>query len=85
MARALELQLEDGPRSSLGIGLGSDDALGPHREFARRFVEEIRKLAGNMPGDRWKKTKRLAVRMPKATRLAGIRMEKMKEVKRPPL
>ncbi|RRT31995.1 hypothetical protein B296_00057367 [Ensete ventricosum] len=49
---AIELQPDDGPRSSLGIGPGSDDAMGPRREFARRFVEEIEKLAGNTPGDR---------------------------------
>ncbi|RRT68888.1 hypothetical protein B296_00032601 [Ensete ventricosum] len=47
---------DDGPRSSLGIGLGLDDTLGPHREFARRFTEGIRKLAGSTPGDHRKKT-----------------------------
>ncbi|RZS24893.1 hypothetical protein BHM03_00058029 [Ensete ventricosum] len=46
----------DGPRSSLGIGPGSDDAVEPRREFARRFAEGIGKLAGNIPGDRRKKT-----------------------------
>ncbi|RWW56590.1 hypothetical protein BHE74_00036682 [Ensete ventricosum] len=41
---------------SLGVlGQGLEDAEGTRREFARRFVEGIRKLARNMPGDhRWK-------------------------------
>ncbi|RRT43174.1 hypothetical protein B296_00052242, partial [Ensete ventricosum] len=42
-------------RSSLGIGPGLDDAVGPHWEFARRFAKEIRKLAGSTPGDHRKK------------------------------
>ncbi|RZR92172.1 hypothetical protein BHM03_00020432 [Ensete ventricosum] len=29
----------------------SDDAMGSRRKFARRFVEGIRKLAGNVKGD----------------------------------
>ncbi|RWW07961.1 hypothetical protein GW17_00028627 [Ensete ventricosum] len=49
--------------------LTKDDTMGPHREFARRFVEAIRKLAGNMPGDRWKKIVRLTARMLEAVRL----------------
>ncbi|RWW10725.1 hypothetical protein GW17_00025719 [Ensete ventricosum] len=59
----MELQPDDGPRSSLGIGPGSDDVVGPRREFVRRFVEGIRKLAGNMLGDHQK--------IPEASRLAG--------------
>ncbi|RZS01510.1 hypothetical protein BHM03_00031382, partial [Ensete ventricosum] len=55
----------------LGIGLGSDDAVGPRREFARRFAEGIWKLAGNTLGDRWKKTIELTVRMPEAIELSG--------------
>ncbi|RWV97738.1 hypothetical protein GW17_00039454 [Ensete ventricosum] len=47
---------DDGPRSSLGIGPISNDAVGPHWEFARRFTERIGKLAGNTLGDRQKKT-----------------------------
>ncbi|RWW71286.1 hypothetical protein BHE74_00020981 [Ensete ventricosum] len=35
----------------LGIGLGSDDAVGSHQKFARRFVEGIGKLIGNAKGD----------------------------------
>ncbi|RWV82277.1 hypothetical protein GW17_00056234, partial [Ensete ventricosum] len=53
----MKLQLDDGPRSSLGIRPGSDDAVEPHREFARRFVEKIRKLVGNTPGDHRKNTR----------------------------
>ncbi|RRT33292.1 hypothetical protein B296_00050465 [Ensete ventricosum] len=67
----MELQPDDGLRSSLGIGLGSDDVVGPHREFAKRFVEEIGKLAGNTSGDRRKKTRRLTTRMLEAAGLAG--------------
>ncbi|RWW44719.1 hypothetical protein BHE74_00049498 [Ensete ventricosum] len=51
------LQLNDGPRSSLGIGPGLDDVVGPHRESARRFAEGIGKLAGSTPGDHRKKTR----------------------------
>ncbi|RWV95882.1 hypothetical protein GW17_00041449 [Ensete ventricosum] len=52
----MDLQPDDGPRSSLCIGLGLDDAVGPHREFARRFTEGIRKLTGSIPEDHRKKT-----------------------------
>ncbi|RWW41597.1 hypothetical protein BHE74_00052906, partial [Ensete ventricosum] len=59
MTGAMELQPDDGPRSSLGIGSGLDDAVEPRQEFARRFTERIGKLAGNTPGDRRKNTIRL--------------------------
>ncbi|RWV83728.1 hypothetical protein BHE74_00043001 [Ensete ventricosum] len=68
----MELQPDDGPRSSLGIGTGSDDAVGFHWEFARRFAEGIKKLTGNTPGDHREKTERLAVSMSEATRLAKV-------------
>ncbi|RWW61518.1 hypothetical protein BHE74_00031426 [Ensete ventricosum] len=42
----MKLQPDNEPRSSLGIGPGLDDAMGPHREFARRFAEGIRNLLG---------------------------------------
>ncbi|RZS02932.1 hypothetical protein BHM03_00033038, partial [Ensete ventricosum] len=45
--------------------------VGVRREFARRFVEGIGKLAGYMPGDGWKKTVRLATRMLEVVRFAG--------------
>ncbi|RWW75101.1 hypothetical protein BHE74_00016891 [Ensete ventricosum] len=35
----------------LGIGPGSDDAMGSRRKFARRFVEGIEKLTANAKGD----------------------------------
>ncbi|RWW02417.1 hypothetical protein GW17_00034494 [Ensete ventricosum] len=70
---AIELQPDDGPRSSLGIRPGSDDAAGPRREFTRRFAKGIGKLAWNTPGERRKKTRRLAARMPEAVGLAGVR------------
>ncbi|RZR81453.1 hypothetical protein BHM03_00007679 [Ensete ventricosum] len=94
MTGSIELQPDNGPRSSLGIGPGSDDVVGSRREFVRRFVEGIGKLAGNMKGDHWEKTGGLAARMSEATGLCGrrsyilvfqLRKEKMKEVKRPPL
>ncbi|RWW18341.1 hypothetical protein BHE74_00031131 [Ensete ventricosum] len=47
------------PRSSLGIGPSSDDAMGPRREFARRFAEGIRKLTRNTFGDRRRKNVKL--------------------------
>ncbi|RZR73611.1 hypothetical protein BHM03_00026375, partial [Ensete ventricosum] len=48
----------DGPRYSLGIGPSSDDVMGSHRKFARRFVEGIGKLAGNTKGDCWEEDRR---------------------------
>ncbi|RZS20237.1 hypothetical protein BHM03_00052727 [Ensete ventricosum] len=63
----------NGPRSSLGIGPSSDDAVGSRREFAKRFVEGIRMLARNMKGDHRKKTRELTARMPEATGLAEVR------------
>ncbi|RWW42459.1 hypothetical protein BHE74_00051991 [Ensete ventricosum] len=68
----MELQPDNGPRSSLGIEPGSDDAVGSRREFARRFAQGIGKLIGNITGDHWKKTRGLAARLPKATRLAKV-------------
>ncbi|RRT53952.1 hypothetical protein B296_00000237 [Ensete ventricosum] len=53
-------------------GRGSDDVVGLHWEFARRFAEGIGKLVGNTLGDRRKKIIRLLARMPEATGLAGI-------------
>ncbi|RRT47553.1 hypothetical protein B296_00009690 [Ensete ventricosum] len=73
MIGAMKLHPYDGLRSSLGIGPGLDDAMRPRREFARRFAKGIGKLAGNMPGDSWKKTRRLTARMPKVIGLVGVR------------
>ncbi|RWW07347.1 hypothetical protein BHE74_00006478 [Ensete ventricosum] len=67
----MELRPYDGPRSNLGIGLGSDDAVGPRREFARRFTKTIEKLNGNIPRDHQKKTIGLAARMLEVVGLAG--------------
>ncbi|RRT31350.1 hypothetical protein B296_00052008 [Ensete ventricosum] len=53
-----QLQPDNGPRYSLGIGPSSYDAVGSHRKFARRFTEEIRKLAGNAKGDYWEQDRR---------------------------
>ncbi|RWW61873.1 hypothetical protein BHE74_00031029 [Ensete ventricosum] len=47
MTRAIELQSDDGFRSSLSIRPSLDDAMGSRREFTRRFAEGIGKLAGS--------------------------------------
>ncbi|RRT35288.1 hypothetical protein B296_00055604 [Ensete ventricosum] len=56
----MELQPDDGPRSSLSIKPGFGRCSGISSKFARRFTEEIRKLTGNTSGDYRKKTKRLS-------------------------
>ncbi|RWW52146.1 hypothetical protein BHE74_00041450, partial [Ensete ventricosum] len=71
MTGVMELQPDDGPRSSLSIRPGFRQCSRISPKFARRFTEEIRKLAGNMPRDCQKKTGRLTVRIPKAAGLAG--------------
>ncbi|RZS13215.1 hypothetical protein BHM03_00044765 [Ensete ventricosum] len=53
---AMKLQLDNGPRSSLGIGQGLDDVVGPRWEFARRFAEGIENLIRSTLGDHRKKT-----------------------------
>ncbi|RWV87467.1 hypothetical protein GW17_00050531 [Ensete ventricosum] len=72
MKGSMKLQPDDEPRSSLCIGPGSDDAVGFRREFTRRFTEEIRKLAGNTPGDHREKTERLVASMLEATGLVEV-------------
>ncbi|RWV94987.1 hypothetical protein BHE74_00058902 [Ensete ventricosum] len=47
----MELQPDNGPRSSLSIGPGCGRCGGFRWEFTRRFTEGIGKLAGNTPGD----------------------------------
>ncbi|RWV94940.1 hypothetical protein GW17_00042477 [Ensete ventricosum] len=42
----------------LGIGPSLDDAIGSRQKFARRFAKGIRKLAGNVKGDRQKEDRR---------------------------
>ncbi|RWW03881.1 hypothetical protein GW17_00032924 [Ensete ventricosum] len=68
----MELQPDDGPRSSLGIRPGSDDAVGSRREFAKRFTEGIEKLVGNLNGDHREKTEGLTARMSEAIGLAEV-------------
>ncbi|RWW50040.1 hypothetical protein BHE74_00043723 [Ensete ventricosum] len=51
MTRAIKLQPDDGIRSSLSIGSWFERCSGISSKFARRFVEGIRKLIGNTPGD----------------------------------
>ncbi|RRT66994.1 hypothetical protein B296_00032521 [Ensete ventricosum] len=52
-----KLQLDNEPISSLGIRPDLDDAVGPCREFAMRFIEVIGKLTGSTPGDHQRKTR----------------------------
>ncbi|RWW56672.1 hypothetical protein BHE74_00036587 [Ensete ventricosum] len=58
MTGSMKLQSNDGPRESLGIEPSLDDIVGSRRKFARRFVEGIGKLAGNVKGDRRKEDRR---------------------------
>ncbi|RRT32281.1 hypothetical protein B296_00048181 [Ensete ventricosum] len=68
----MELQPDDGPRSSLSIRPGFGRCSRISSEFARGFTEGIEKLARNMLGDCRTKTIGLVVRMSEATRLAGV-------------
>ncbi|RZS01033.1 hypothetical protein BHM03_00030831 [Ensete ventricosum] len=58
MAESMKLQPDDGPRYNLGIGPSSNNLVGSHRKFARRFTEGIKKLVGNVKGDRSKEDHR---------------------------
>ncbi|RRT31815.1 hypothetical protein B296_00051841 [Ensete ventricosum] len=72
MTRAMKLQQDDGPRSSMSIRPGFGRCGGISRKFVRRFAEGSRKLTGNTSGDYRKKTRKLAARMPEAVGLAGV-------------
>ncbi|RWW71694.1 hypothetical protein BHE74_00020546 [Ensete ventricosum] len=67
----MELQPDDGPRSSLSIEPRFRRCSGISLEFVRRFAEGIGKLAGNMLGDCQKKTIGLVARILEVARLAG--------------
>ncbi|RZR83812.1 hypothetical protein BHM03_00010539 [Ensete ventricosum] len=58
MTGSMKLQPDNGPRYSLGIWPSSNDAVGSHWKFARRFAEGIGKLARNMKGDRREEDRR---------------------------
>ncbi|RRT37355.1 hypothetical protein B296_00031512 [Ensete ventricosum] len=73
MIGAMELRLDDRPRSNLSIGPGFRRCSGISSKFVRRSAEGIRKLVGNTPGDHRKKTRRLATRMPEVAGLARVR------------
>ncbi|RWV78765.1 hypothetical protein GW17_00060210 [Ensete ventricosum] len=51
MTASMELQPDNGPRSSLSIGPGFGRCGEFRQEFARRFADGIMKLTGNTPGD----------------------------------
>ncbi|RWV89284.1 hypothetical protein GW17_00048569 [Ensete ventricosum] len=63
MVGSIKLQPDDGPRYSLGIEPSSDDAVGSHRKFARRFAEGIRKLTGNAKEDCQKEDRRTCLKI----------------------
>ncbi|RWW41681.1 hypothetical protein BHE74_00052821, partial [Ensete ventricosum] len=67
---AMELQPDDGPRSSLSIGSEFGRCSGISPKFARRFDEGIGKLARNTR-DRRKKAIGLAAKMSKAVKFVG--------------
>ncbi|RZS26314.1 hypothetical protein BHM03_00059638 [Ensete ventricosum] len=73
MTGAMKLQPDDGPRSSLGIRPGSNNVVGPRREFARRFTEDI----GSLLGTHREIARRLTARMLDAARLAGWRLGRL--------
>ncbi|RRT69026.1 hypothetical protein B296_00027071 [Ensete ventricosum] len=73
MIGAIKLQPDNGPRSSFGIGPSLDDAVGPRREFATRFVEGIGKFVRSTLGDHRKKTGSLTARILEVTGLAEVR------------
>ncbi|RWW03003.1 hypothetical protein BHE74_00053490 [Ensete ventricosum] len=50
----MKLQPDDGPKSSLSIGSGFGRCSGISSIFAKIFAKGIKKLAGNIPGDRRK-------------------------------
>ncbi|RWV80856.1 hypothetical protein GW17_00057801 [Ensete ventricosum] len=58
MTGSMKLQPDDGPRYSLGIWPSSNDTVGSHWKFARRFAEGIGKLARNVKGDRREEDRR---------------------------
>ncbi|RRT32932.1 hypothetical protein B296_00028701 [Ensete ventricosum] len=73
----MKLQPDDEPRSSLCIGPGSKEIVGPRREFTRRFAKGIGKLAGNTLGDHWKKTGRLT------TNVGGCQIGRSRQINCP--
>ncbi|RWV94905.1 hypothetical protein GW17_00042513 [Ensete ventricosum] len=79
----MELQLDDGLRSSLSIRPGFGRYSGISSKFAKRFTEGIEKLAGNMSGDCRKKTIGLTTRTPEAVGLAGMDKTSCCERKKP--
>ncbi|RWV93988.1 hypothetical protein GW17_00043514, partial [Ensete ventricosum] len=66
MTGAMKLQPDDGPRSSLGIGPGLDDAVGSHRRSlgdspkgSRSSMGTRREIAGRRPQDSTQECRRL--------------------------
>ncbi|RWW63668.1 hypothetical protein BHE74_00029138, partial [Ensete ventricosum] len=70
---AEKLAGNDRPRSSLGIGLGSDDVVGSRRSL----LGDSSKGSGSLLGTRREITGRLAARMLEAVGLVGIRKRVM--------
>ncbi|RRT33178.1 hypothetical protein B296_00038566, partial [Ensete ventricosum] len=65
----VQLEPDNGPRSSLSIGPGSDDVVG----FTGSSPRDSPKGLGSSIGTCWEKTRRLAASMPEITRLAKVR------------
>ncbi|RZS11703.1 hypothetical protein BHM03_00043060 [Ensete ventricosum] len=66
MTKAMKLQLDDGPRSSLGIGPGSDDVVGSHRSSlgdspkgSGSLLGTRREIVGRRPEDSPQECQRL--------------------------
>ncbi|RRT83697.1 hypothetical protein B296_00016947 [Ensete ventricosum] len=72
MAGTMELQLDNEPRSSLSIGSRFGRYGGFRREFARRFVEGIGKLAGNTLGDHRGEDEKICRKYAEVTGLAEL-------------
>ncbi|RZS21191.1 hypothetical protein BHM03_00053802 [Ensete ventricosum] len=85
MIGAIELQPDDGPRSSLSIKPRFGRCSGISSKFARRFAEGIEKLTGNTPGDHRKKIERLVVRIPEVIGLVGEALERGGQLRQGPL
>ncbi|RRT60905.1 hypothetical protein B296_00012632 [Ensete ventricosum] len=58
MIGSMELEPDNGPRSSFGFEPSLDDEVGSCREFTKRFAKGTRKLTRNTKGDRREEDRR---------------------------
>ncbi|RWW36792.1 hypothetical protein BHE74_00058155 [Ensete ventricosum] len=61
----------------------SDDEVGSRQEFTKRFTEGIRKLTGNMKGDRREEARRTYRKNVGGYRLCGTAASRFRRVNRP--